>query len=406
MKKYLTFVAMLFAMSNFANAQNSLSIVESTIPQNGGNLAIHFSLAEADVYTSYQFKIETPDGIEYVMDADNDVACVLDAGHDASHMATAHWNASIKTLTIGVASMKSALLKGLSCEILIPVKETSAEVGETFDFTITGLTLIRQTGVKDVLEDVNFTMTIAAPVDHRVVLDENATDLPKAASGVDVRVKRTINAGEWSTLVLPFDMTEAQVYESFGNDVQLAEFMDYEANDDLTEIVVTFDDARLSEDGLMANNPYIIKTSMDITEFTVDDVTIDPDEEGAVAEYTNGKTGSRKVVYGSFIGTYHAQTVVPSNCLFLSGNQFWYSTGLTKMKAFRAYFDFEDVLSSIETAGARVAIIMHDETTGIESMDIDHSTFNNEHYYDLQGRRVLKPSKGLYIKNGKKEVVK
>ncbi len=44
------------------------------------------------------------------------------------------------------------------------------------------------------------------------------------------------------------------------------------------------------------------------------------------------------------------------------------------------------------------------ETTGIDA--IEHGALNIEHYYDLQGRRVAQPTKGLYIVNGKKVVVK
>ena len=43
-------------------------------------------------------------------------------------------------------------------------------------------------------------------------------------------------------------------------------------------------------------------------------------------------------------------------------------------------------------------------TTGIENME--HSPSATDHYYyDLQGRRVEHPTKGLYIVNGRKVVV-
>ena len=45
-----------------------------------------------------------------------------------------------------------------------------------------------------------------------------------------------------------------------------------------------------------------------------------------------------------------------------------------------------------------------DETTAIE--EIDRTEIPTGPYYDLQGRRVLKPMKGVYIMNGKKVVVK
>lgn len=47
---------------------------------------------------------------------------------------------------------------------------------------------------------------------------------------------------------------------------------------------------------------------------------------------------------------------------------------------------------------------LDDETTGIE--DIHALQHDDSKVYDLSGRRVVKPSKGLYIKNGKKFIVK
>ncbi len=44
-------------------------------------------------------------------------------------------------------------------------------------------------------------------------------------------------------------------------------------------------------------------------------------------------------------------------------------------------------------------------TTGIQTIDNGKLTIDNV-YYDLQGRRVAKPTKGLYIVNGKKVIIK
>lgn len=52
---------------------------------------------------------------------------------------------------------------------------------------------------------------------------------------------------------------------------------------------------------------------------------------------------------------------------------------------------------------ARLAIVFDgDETTGINNVNVNH----NDDWYDLQGRRVATPQKGLYIVNGKKVMVK
>ena len=46
------------------------------------------------------------------------------------------------------------------------------------------------------------------------------------------------------------------------------------------------------------------------------------------------------------------------------------------------------------------------DATGISSIDNGQWTIDNEGIYDLSGRRVAKPTKGLYIVNGKKIAVK
>lgn len=277
--------------------------------------------------------------------------------------------------TLEVGSTLVAKIKKISA--------TSFEGNETYDF-----------------DDYSFTIKISDPW---MTLDENSTTLPEASDGeTQIKVKRTIKANQWNTICLPFAMTETQVYEAFGEDVQLYEFMEYEADENLTEIKVVFDVALLSEDGFFANYPYIIKTSRDISEFMVTS-TIEPDEENAVAEFTNGRTGSRKEVYGTFYGTLKAGVKVPANCLFLNGGDFWYSTGVSNLKAFRGYFEFVDILASIENSNSKIQIVSRDETTGIKNVE---TYLNDEAIYDLQGRRVVELGKGVYIKKGKKIVIR
>lgn len=257
-------------------------------------------------------------------------------------------------------------------------------------------------------ERVETSITVTEPQDTRIILDEISTVCPAASEGTaDVLVKRTIKANEWSTICLPFDMTEAQVYEAFGSDVRLAEFVDYEADYDadenVTDLTVNFESTDLSE-GFYGNYPYLIMTSRDIAEFEVT-ASVNPDEDGAVAEYDNGKKGKQRVVYGSFVGTYHAGDAVPASALFLSAGNFYYSTGLTKMKAFRGYFQFEDVLASVtNVAGVKFAFFLDDAATGMEGLV---PVGGDGSIYDLGGRRVAKPvQRGIYILNGKKIAVK
>jgi len=57
--------------------------------------------------------------------------------------------------------------------------------------------------------------------------------------------------------------------------------------------------------------------------------------------------------------------------------------------------------------GVRGFIGFGDETTGIESVQGEGVKVNgSENYYNLNGQRVAQPTKGLYIQNGKKVIVK
>lgn len=255
-------------------------------------------------------------------------------------------------------------------------------------------------------EELESTITVTAPADGRVVLDENSTTAPAPAENVDVRVKRTINANEWSTICLPFAMTTAQLNAAFGEmgtGWKLADFKGYETTEDDDEnivgISVKFDKATAIE----ANHPYLIKVSEAVSSFTVDGVDIDPEEEPMVAAVTR----TRKQ-WSEFIGTYQAQTVVEEQRLFLSGNKFYYSSGATKMKAFRGYFDFYDVLSEVENANSRVRLVWDGQATTIA--EIDAPNVLKGAVYNLNGQfmgtdvDMKSLPKGIYMVDGKKVV--
>ena len=274
----------------------------------------------------------------------------------------------------------------------------------TYDVLLSGVVLsIGGTGYE--IPNRNSSLTVTSGETIYTILDETSTAIPEATTAaVDIKVLRTIKTNEWNTICLPFAMTGAQVTTAFGSDVQLADFIDYDVNDDATLLTVNFNMINPT-DGMEANYPYLIKISkpQNMTEFTAKAV-IEPAEDDAVVEYDNGKSGSRRQVYGTFKGTYHAQTVVPENCLFISEDKFWYSTGATKMKAYRAYFDFVDILSAVENPSSRIVMSFDDDTTGITNTN---STNDTNEWYTVSGVKVEKPvRKGLYIQNGKKKVVK
>ena len=404
MKKKIFLMITLLVGIVSAQATNDVVVGDVTIPQ-GGSGVVNIELNNNDdEFTAYQFRLILPEGLNFVADKKGNPSFVAGDRYD---------DHSISSSTLGVFSCISTTLapiSGTSGSLLSVDVTASADVavGTKLNVTLGEIECTTSgTSPKAVkFEDVTFTVTIGDPADTHVVLDETSTTAPVASGGaVDIMVKRTIKANEWSTLVLPFNMTEAQVKEALGSDVQLAEFEDYEAeydaDDNVTGLTVNFVATNLS-DGFYANYPYLVKTSKDITEFFVT-ATIDPDEEDAVAEFTNGKTGPKKEVYGKLIGTYHAGDAIPADGLFLSGNKFWYSAGATKIKAFRAYFMLNEVLSGV--AEAKVRFMVDEDAAAIEGITPD---MENGVWYTLDGRQLNgKPTeKGVYIVDGKKVLIK
>jgi hypothetical protein len=364
-------------------------------------IVVKMDFAENHDYVSYQFNVELPSGISLIEETSGQACFVLPSNQPTNIFKITDFPMSNGILK--VASNPSTVIGAHEGVLVyIPVEaEGGLTSGDILNGKLSNVVFAHENATTEDLADVNFTITIA----DQVVLDENSEIAPLATSGnVNVKVKRTIKANEWSTLCLPFDMTKEQVLNTFGDDVKLAYFEDYgveKEGSNVNTITVNFEEEDLSL-GFSGNYPYLIKISKDVTEFTVDGVNIDPDEDNAVIEYTNGKNGNKKVVYGTCKGIYQANTTVPENSLFLSGNQFWYSTGKTKMKAFRAYFTLQDILTD-KSVGARINIT-DDETTGIKEV---HGNASVEGTYDLQGRKVEEPTnKGLYIVNGKKVVKK
>lgn len=403
MKKISLLSVVLLMLGLSLQAQENISVGEVLVPQgHQGMLEVRFQFNANHDYVSYQFTVNLPDGIAFVTD-DYDKPIVKLGDGQPSALYTIDLNASSHIVTC--YSNPSTRIDGTQGVLVrIPVKaEATLEVGTVLNGSLSAVEFAHINAVSAPFSNAAFTVKVT----DEIILDENSPIAPEDAENVKVRVKRTINANEWSTLCLPFDMTEEQVKTIFGNDVQLAEFTSYESvteGSDVTSITVNFDDADLSE-GFYGNWPYLIKTSKAVTEFSIDGVDIVNDIEAAVAEFDNGRTGRNRKVLGRFIGTYEAGTIVPDESLFLSENQFWYSAGKTKIKAYRAYFTLNDVLTNLNAANVKMALNMDGITTIIGG--IGDGTPSNGDSYDLVGRKIDKPQqRGVYIMDGKKVLVK
>jgi len=381
----------------------------------GSQMAISIKMKNTAEIRGFQFDLYLPEGMSVVKDGINRIQGFLTnarkpVGDQHTLTLSEQPDGAIRFLC---ASQYDETFTGTDGEIATLLVDVSSGM-ELDDYPVLLKKMkLSETDINNYYETelLETTVTVTEALDTRTLLSEESTTPVSASDGaVDVRVQRTIKAGEWSTICLPFAMTEAQVTTAFGDDVALGDFTGYDVtkeNNVIVGITINFDAATAIE----ANHPYVIKVTDDVDEFTVDGVTIAPADNPRV-EYDNGKTGKQREVFGTFVGTYVADYDFYNEAkkypLFLSKNKFYYATENTKhMKAFRAFFDFEDFLpEAAGGASARVTMSFGDETTGVGTRLNAQGTMHSD-VYDLQGRKVTKPvKKGVYVRDGRKVVVK
>ena len=389
MKKILCSLLALFAIGIESHAQTISVAGDVEALSSGETVTVRLHIEGVTAMTSMHFEVGLPSGFSIA---------------NGTIGATSDWAATFSNEggVAGAISSSNNAFTGEGDIASIPIIVPNGTSVGTYPITINN---VRVNG-DDIATTAQFNIVVVNV--HSVVLDENATTAPEAATNVNVLVKRTIKANEWSTICLPFAMDATQVKAAFGDDVQLGDFTGYtptfDGSNNVTAITVKFNEAT----AIAANHPYIIKVSSAITEFTADGVTINPEEAIVSFGETTGSGKNKTYHPADFIGTYVADfdfyEAANSYPLFLNANKFWYATPSTRhIMAFRAFFDFDDYLPEAEPAGAPIFISFNNDITGIKSIQ---RTAEDGKYYNLNGQRVVSPSKGLYIINGKKVVKK
>lgn len=141
----------------------------------------------------------------------------------------------------------------------------------------------------------------------------------------DIQIIRTITAGMYNTICLPFDVSDADLKATFGNDVELLQMAS--ATIDGAVLDLNFENVTT---GIYRGTPYLIKTSRDI----VNPIFVDAIIKEKVGQVTSGTAAN-------FIGTF-IKTTIPEdpNNLFLGANNNLYfpEGGDMPIKGMRAYF--------------------------------------------------------------------
>ena len=397
MKKLLFSVIVLFGLTMTVSAQ-TLTITETELEALPGE-TIEATLkidCDANTYVGFVFSLQFP-----VEDASNFQV----KGLTGIAQPTIGGMKEGKVILTGIdgvdAETQSAIYLKSSTDLKVSILVKESTPLGAYTIQVNDFQLDKK---GDLINLTGGTFNINVVNAHTVTLDENSSEAITSAEDVNVKVLRTIKGGNWSTICLPFAMSAEQMEGAFGEVPQVKDFTGIAYDEDNNTITVNFSTVTAME----ANHPYIIKISKNIEEFTVENVDIEPDDYPAIIF---GKGKGNKYWAIDFIGTYVPLSAADmfenlgfnsTAALFISENKFWYATDATQnfegIKGFRGFFDFSDFNT---TAGSRITMSF-DEQTGINNV----TNNTNGEYFNLNGLRVETPSKGIYIKDGKKVVVK
>ena len=256
--------------------------------------------------------------------------------------------------------------------------------------------------------------------DNLLLLDENKTlDVKKTYNNAKMLLRRTFTKNAtndkkgWNSIILPVDMTAAQVKEAFGEGVQLAKFNALEDN------WIKFSTVNVAGDNVVLekNTPYIIyptKEPLGNYSYTIDGVTQILDGPVYVAkgidydDQTSDLTHTVNGVGMSYTGSYSNPTTVSDDSYMFSKGDLIHTIKSHDVKAYRCWLK-EDMhtgkmlMFSLDGNGIG-------GTTGIHVIE-ENKQNTNTGIYNLGGVRmntnnVDKLSKGVYIVNNKVVVKK
>lgn len=224
----------------------------------------------------------------------------------------------------------------------------------------------------------------------------------------DVTLTRTLAAGGWNTLAVPFSIDATSfaglqaLLTTQGGSITLKQLSS--SAFDAGTLTLNFTDATSIE----AGKPYLVKVTkaLDFATLPAAIVALGGTNPFAGLEISKTLVPTTTTAV-DFIPTLGLTEVSDDTkaILFLGAeNKLLHPTELpANIKGFRAYF----LLKGDAANASSFSLNLGDgETTNIQNTNFTNYT-NSEELYDLQGRRVNNANqKGVYIKNGKKVIVK
>lgn len=220
-----------------------------------------------------------------------------------------------------------------------------------------------------------------------------------------VTYTRTFNNTEWQSMVLPFTYKGAD----FEGKAEVASFTGatlYDAeNDGIYDMAYLLYQSEMDKNNLLVYEPVLIKAK-EVGEITI--TWEKEDNSNLVDVFSSDDVFNSPTSFKDQSGTkYTLSTTFQPMAMYqtgyygLSNGEFKYALSENAvLPPFRAYLEIAP------GDGPQVPVcglLVDDDPTAIKQINASKADNN---YYDLSGRKVINPTSGIYVKNGKKVLVK
>ncbi|MBQ6681218.1 MAG: hypothetical protein IJM78_03200 [Prevotella sp.] len=269
-----------------------------------------------------------------------------------------------------------------------------------YQFNSNTAVTVKEAVLDDTKTDVSYWLT-----------DNTAVNVPDGTDNVVITTSnRTLTGGVWNAVVVPFSMTETQVKAAFGDDTKVIYF-DKINNKTLHfkqhyyQMIVAGRPCFVKPSNTTGNLNFIIPDDGTPNRVTFSGSSIELGKNGgSTGTVTDGTQFTLNAAYTKQAGG------IRLNDYFIGADGGIHRAGKTlDIKGFRFFFESsnhteaKEYILSLDTDGVEE---VSTDIAAIEGLTLNPSSTGEETVYDLQGRRIAQPVRGIYIKNGKKFIVK
>ncbi len=279
-----------------------------------------------------------------------------------------------------LAKTLDSVTKTGSVDITIPATATQymfrMDMASCVDNVIT-------TGIAKTTDNYTFTK----PKRTTITLDDSQDYKSQSQSICNAKVMRSFVSGRMGTVCLPFDLTEAQIAEGFGENAEVYDYTSINGS--------TLNFSKVTT--MTAGKPYLVKTAVDKDYLFFTDVSISSDAQPQPSTIDDSYV---------FTGTFSPYSMATDQSeLFLSASGLLKypsssDNNANRIRGYRCYFVVKN--------SSNAKISFDGEMTDIDNVDIDSDeplkVYNLNGMY--VGDSVNNLPKGVYVANGKKIIIK